>query len=282
MKTGASMQRAIPCHLNNHVMVIRYPTPYPQVHATVRALLSGVQASLADRFIGLYLHGSLAYSGFNPETSDIDFLVVTDGPLPGFIFSALKVMHAGLSAEGTAWSGRLEGAYIPKQDLRRHAAENPPVPWLGVDGHFAWEKLGSDWIIQRWILREKGLVVCGPPLAGLIDPVSSADLRQAVLGSLREWWSPPFPSPERFENAEYQVYAILTMCRSLYVLEHGSVASKPQAAAWAVERLAEPWPSLVSAAAAWKPGAKFDNLAATLEFIRYTLAACQPGIDSVR
>ena len=255
-----------------------YPLPYPGVNAAVNALLAEVQTNLADRFIGLYLHGSLAYGDFNPETSDIDFLVVTDGPLPGAIFSALKDMHAGLYAGGLAWSRRLEGAYIPKVNLRRHAAANAPVPWLGVDGHFAWEKPGSDWIIQRWILREKGLVVCGPPLAGLIDPVSSADLRQSVLGSLREWWSPPFPSPERFQNDDYQVYAILTMCRSLYVLEHGSVASKPEAAAWAIERLAEPWRSLVSAAAAWKPGTGFNSQAATLEFIRYTLTACHPVI----
>jgi hypothetical protein len=84
-----------------------------------------------------------------------------------------------------------------------------------VDGHFTQETLGSDWVIQRWILREKGLVISGRPLAGLIEPVSAADLHKAVLASLRGWWSPPFPCPERFQSGEYQAYAILTMCRSL-------------------------------------------------------------------
>jgi hypothetical protein len=105
----------------------------------------------------------------------------------------------------------------------------------------------------------------------MIDPVNENDLREAVLGSLREWWSPPFPSPERFQSGEYQVYAVLTMCRSLYVLEHGRVASKPEAARWAMETLGEPWHTLISTSAVWKPGMEFDKLRETTDFIIYTL-----------
>ncbi|MFH1032034.1 MAG: aminoglycoside adenylyltransferase domain-containing protein [Chloroflexota bacterium] len=144
-----------------------------------------------------------------------------------------------------------------------------------MDGHFAVEQLGSEWMIQRWILREKGIAVAGPPLKSMIDPVSPDDLRQAVRGSLREWWSPPFPSPERFQSGEYQAYAILTMCRSLYMLEHRRIASKPEAARWAMETLGEPWHEIIASAAAWRPGMEFNRLEETLEFICYTLERCR-------
>jgi Domain of unknown function (DUF4111) len=252
------------------------PTPYPEINAVLGVLLAGVQAILGDQFTGLYLHGSLAYGDFNSLTSDIDFLVVTEGALPPETFSALKDMHACLFLSGLAWSQKLEGAYMPKTVLRRHNPAPAPIPWLGEDGHFAMEGLGSDWIIQRWILREKGRVVSGPPQAGLIDPVSAEQLRQAVRESLREWWSPPYPSPQRFQSGEYQAYAVLTMCRSLYVLENGRVASKPQAARWAMRKLGGGWPGLISAAAAWQPGIEFDKLDETLEFIRFTLGTCLP------
>ena len=245
--------------------------PYSEVNAILNILLTDVQAILGIQFIGMYLHGSLAYGDFNPQTSDIDFLVVTDDPVPAKTFSTLKEMHNRLFLSGLSWSQKLEGAYLPKEALRRYDPEHAPVPWLGTDGHFALETLGIDWIIQRWILREKSLVISGPPLTGLIDPVSAEDLRQAVLGSLREWWSPPFPSPERFQNGEYQAYAILTMCRSLYVLEYGRVASKPEAASWAMETLGKPWRLLISAAAAWRPGMEFNKLEVTLKFIRFTI-----------
>ncbi|KAF0106354.1 MAG: Streptomycin 3''-adenylyltransferase [Anaerolineaceae bacterium] len=248
-----------------------FPTPHPEVNAVLDALLPDVQAILGAHFVGLYLHGSLAYGDFNPQTSDIDFLVVTDGNLSLETFSELKEMHARLFTSGRAWSRKLEGAYLPKDDLRRHDPAHAPIPWLGVDGHFAFEGLGSDWIIQRWILRKKGIVVAGSPLKPMIDPVSAADLRGAVRGSLREWWSPPFPSPERFQSGEYRAYAIQTMCRSLYVLEFGRVASKPEAARWAAETFARPWRGLIHAATDWAPGAKSVEFEETARFIGFTL-----------
>ncbi|MBN2386071.1 MAG: DUF4111 domain-containing protein [Anaerolineales bacterium] len=253
-----------------------FPTPYPYVNAVLDRLLVGVRAALEARFVGLYLHGSLAYGDFTPQTSDLDFLVVTGGPLPNEVFSALQAMHARLRAEGTSWTQKLEGAYIPQKALRRHAPDHPAVPWLGVDGHFARESLGPDWILQRWILREKGIVLAGPPLDALIDPLSGDDLRAAVRGSLGEWWSPPFPSPERFQSDAYRAYAVLTMCRSLYVLEHGRIASKPQAATWAVQTLGSPWAGLAAQAVAWEPGRTFAGQQDTFAFIEFTLKRTGP------
>ena len=249
-----------------------FPTPYPDVNLVLDRLLAGARVTLGEHFIGLYLHGSLAYGDFDPATSDLDFLVVTDGPLPEETFTALGALHAALRADGSHWAQKLEGAYLPEEALRRHEPNAAPIPWLGVDGHFARETLGSDWIIQRWILREKSLPVFVPPLKELIDPVSADELREAVKYSLREWWSPPFPSPERFQSSAYRAYAVLTMCRSLYVLARGAVASKPGAARWAQGTLTEPWADLAARAAAWRPGQKFAGQEETFDFIQFTLS----------
>ena len=48
----------------------------------------------------------------------------------------------------------------------------------------------SDWIIQRHILRERGIVVTGPDPQTLIDPVSPDELRQAVVDVLPLWAQP--------------------------------------------------------------------------------------------
>ncbi|MFH1523651.1 MAG: aminoglycoside adenylyltransferase domain-containing protein [Chloroflexota bacterium] len=250
---------------------ISCPTPYTEVNAILNVLLPDVQEILGDQFVGLYLHGSLAYGDFDPQTSDIDFLVVTESNLAAEIFANLREMHAQLFNSGLAWSQKIEGAYTPKDILRRHDTTHSPLPWLGVDGHFALERLGSDWTIQRWILRERGVVVTGPPPKPMIDPVSAEDLRNAVHTNLCDWWTPPLPSSERFQNDDYQVYAILTMCRSLYVLESGRIASKPEAAKWAMGVLGYPWHELITLAATWRPGIKFDKLDEMMEFIFYTL-----------
>ncbi|MEK7327663.1 MAG: aminoglycoside adenylyltransferase domain-containing protein [Chloroflexota bacterium] len=255
--------------------ILTHPTLYSDVNAVLSALLSDAQTILGERFIGLYLYGSLASGDFNPQTSDIDFVVVTADELPGETVSTLKAMHARLAASGLKGATRLEGDYIPLLALRRYDPTRASYPHLGVDGHFEVEQHGSDSVIQRHTLREQGVVVAGSSLQTLIDPVQLNDLRRAVLELLREWWLPQLHNPARLQSSEYQAYAVLTMCRALYTLQHGIVASKPVAARWAQEALDERWAGLIEQALAWRPDAQLDNLTETLDFIRHTLERSQ-------
>ncbi len=46
----------------------------------------------------------------------------------------------------------------------------------------------ADWIVQRYILRERGITVTGPDPKTLIAPVSPADLRWAVSEIMQNWF----------------------------------------------------------------------------------------------
>jgi hypothetical protein len=247
-------------------------TPYADIDALLQILLAGAQGTLGDRFLALYVHGSLATGDFEPGRSDIDFLVVTEGELPGELLPALAAMHAGITASGMAWADRLEGSYIPRQALRRYDPAHARHPALRVDGSFGVDGHGSDWIIQRSLIRAHATVLAGPPPCSLIDPVQPEDLRQAVVSILCEWWSPPFANPERFQSSEYQAYAILTMCRALYTLHNGSAVSKTVAAGWAQAELGDPWALLINQALQWRHGDRLDKLSETFDFIDCVLA----------
>jgi len=251
------------------------PIPYPEINTVLNLLLAGVQRVLTDQFTGLYLHGSLASGDYNPLTSDIDFLVVTRDELPLDLLPRLAGMHARLTASGLKPATKLEGSYIPLAALRRYAPPKIEHPALRVDGTFAVDGHGPDWIIQRHYLRRQGIVISGPPLQELIDPVAPADLQRAVLGILHDWWSPPFPSPARFDSPEYRAYAVLTMCRALYTLQFADVISKPAAARWAQAVLGEPWAALIERAQVWQPGTGFDSQDQTFTFIRFILDCSQ-------
>ena len=246
-------------------------TAYPTVNAILEMLLSDVDEVLENRFTGLYLYGSLANGDFDPERSDIDFLVVTDGELPDAILPSLAAMHARIAASGSLWAKRLEGSYIPKQALRRYDPDHANHPSIGVDWGFGVNGHGSDWIIQRHIIREQGVVIAGPPPRTLIDPVSQEDLRRAVLETLHGWWAEQLSQPDRLRVREYQAYAVLTMCRALYTLEKGGIVSKPVAANWAIQALDARWKGLIERAGAWREEDGIDDLQETLDFIRYVL-----------
>ena len=251
-----------------------YPTHYPDVNKILNLLLTNVQEILGNQLVGMYLYGSLSSGDFNPETSDIDFLVVTTSTLSDKAIAELRSMHQRIWKSGLKWASKLEGSYIPKRDIRRHDPHSPPCPTVN-EGKFYLDKRGSDWIIQRHVIREQGTVLAGPDPKMLIDPVSPEDIRRAVKGVLQEWWAPMLEDPSWLKNhgSEYHAFAILTMCRALYALEHGSIVSKPMAARWAQEELGERWSQVIDRSLAQPVGSEDRDLYnESLQFIRCTMS----------
>ena len=248
------------------------PTRYPEINHILDLLLCNATKVLGNQLVGMYLYGSLSSGDFNPETSDIDFLVVTTSTLSDKAIAELESMHHRIWKSGPKWASKLEGSYIPKRDIRRHDPRSAPCPTVN-EGKFYLDKRGSDWIIQRHVIREHGVVLAGPNPRTLIDPVSPGDIRSAVKGVLQEWWFPMLEDPSWLKNhgSEYHAFAILTMCRALHALEHGSVVSKPMAARWAQKELAESWSQVIERALAQQVAHEDRNLYnESLEFIRFT------------
>jgi hypothetical protein len=250
-------------------------TPYPDVDAVLQQLLAGARAALGEQFVALYLYGSLSSGDFNPASSDIDFVVVTQGALAPAQVAALEALHVRLWAEAGPWAAHLEGSYIPRDALRRYDPAMPPVPTVW-EGRFYLGGHGPDWIIQRHVMREHGLVLAGPPPAALIDPVAPDDLRRAVRGILHDFWgSVVLNDPNFLLRADYRAFAVLTMCRAWHVLAHGDMISKPAAARWALANLPPRWHDLIAQAAAWQPGREVGTPGLVGEFIRAAVAAAE-------
>jgi predicted nucleotidyltransferase len=254
-----------------YVLAQTQPTPYSEVNDVLNRLLFHVKRILGDQFVGMYLYGSLASGDFDPETSDIDFLVVASETLPDETIADLEAMHQETWATSLKRSSQLEGAYVPRELIWRHNPNGAACPTVN-EGRFYLARLGSDWIIQRHVVREHGVTVEGPDPKTLIDFVSPDDIRGAVLGILREWWFPMLEDPSwlREHGSKYHAFAVISMCRVLHALEHGTVVSKPKAVAWARAKLDTRWlPLLDKALAASRHATHEDFLGETLDFIRF-------------
>lgn len=255
-------------------------TPYPDVNAVLRYFLENAQAILGKRFRGMYLDGSLVLGDFDPQRSDVDFVVVTDADLPDDVFSALQGMHDRFSAGDSPWATEIEASYIPQDALRRHDPTHARHPRIERgSGRLAQERHDVDWVVHRYVLREHGVALAGPDPRTLIDPVRPQDLRRAVVNLMRVWWAPMCRDPVHLRHRGYQTYAVLTMCRVLYTLETGSVVSKPAAARWTRETMGVPWTRLIAAALVWRkddpPVAAERDVRETVELIQYTADRCE-------
>lgn len=240
------------------------------VNNLLREILLNVQVILEDYFVGMYLHGSLAIGDFDPNRSDIDYLVVTTDIIPNDKILELETLHENILKSNLKWNKNFEGSYIPKNALRYYKPEDSIHPVIRADGCFGMDNHGYEWVIQRYVIREQGIILTGPEPKTLINFISVNELKMAVKILLKEWWVPQLQDSYRLSCSEYQAYATFTMCRALYTLAFGTVVSKQVAAKWGKEMFPE-WSDLIQEAMDWHHGVKLNNIQRVLEFIRYTL-----------
>src|SRR5579884_1744913 len=134
-------------------------TPYPDVNAAVHFLLTGIQAVIGAQLVGMYLVGSLAVGDFRPRNSDLDLIIVTRGALSEKIVASLRDLHHRFDHSASPWAARLDAAYIPQQVVRESPQTTDRYPRLEWPGLLALQGLEREWAIQRYTLREHGIVV---------------------------------------------------------------------------------------------------------------------------
>jgi len=172
--------------------------------------------------------------------------------------------------------------HIPRDTLRhptRQSAAHHPQIEKGTGLIKA--PLENGWLLQCYALREHGIAIAGPDPRTLIDPISTDDIRRAAVAATDaiagEWLRQAQHDPDWLawmKRQQHHAFVVLTLCRLLYSLDVGSVASKPAAAHWAQQRDGAPWATLIAYALAAQheigdaPASIVDE---TIAFIRYTL-----------
>lgn len=219
-------------------------TPFPELDAVLLELNRAARTILADSYVGGYLQGSFAL-GAGDVQSDADFIIVTSVPPSGEVEAELRRLHAELPTRPGRWSTDIEGSYADAPSLRSPAGLG--VPWLFIDrGHreMVWNE-HCNTLHTRWILRNHGIVLHGPPTRGLVDEVPEQAMRDAARSALPGMlaeildWAP-------VDHAWTQRYIVQTYSRVLYTATTGKVASKPAALAWAEAHLDQRWRPLLA------------------------------------
>lgn len=255
-------------------------TQHPEVNDLLDSLTEGLRESLGNELVGAYLFGSAAGGDFDRE-SDVDVVVVTADKISNETFEALKAMHGRIAAIDSWCATQLEVSYIPRSAIRRY---DPPAvlhPRLdrGKGETLHTMSHDADWVVQRYLVRERGITLLGPPPNTLIDPVSPADLRRAMRELLAEWFVPQIENPPLVRTRGYQSFLVLSTCRILYTLEHGDVVSKRAAARWGEQTLDARWRPLIEGA--WIGRQNHDTpplsegLSETWRFIRYAIGRAE-------
>lgn len=218
-------------------------TPYAELDEVLTELAAAVREILGGMFVGAYVQGSFALGAGDME-SDCDFIVATTTLPSGSAETALRQLHDEIPTRPGHWTKHLEGSYADLTSLR--SSSGLGVPWLFCDhGHreLIWDTHCNS-LHSRWILRNRGVVVAGPPIAELVDEVSPEELRASMRQALPRL-KDDLLTWLRLDVAWSQRYLVSNFCRVLYTLDTAEVASKRAAMEWAHARLDPKWRPLL-------------------------------------
>lgn len=257
---------------------LSHPTPYPDLNHVLRHLVERVQAVLGDSFVGAYLQGSFAVGDFDAH-SDVDFIIVMEEKLSDEQVEALQDVHQRVYALESAWAQHLEGSYFPKSVLRQ-PPDGRPLWFLEHGSRSLIQSNHCNTLLVRWVVREHGVTLAGPPPAALVDPITVTALRQAILAAIQERGQKALAEPEPYNNRFEQTYLVLNFCRMLHDLRNGFPGSKLAGANWAKANLDPRWRGLIDRTWAGRPRPELtsrqpadpEDFQATLEFLRYIIS----------
>lgn len=254
------------------------PTIYPTLNGVLRQFVSNLQEILSEAFIGAYLQGSFAVGEYD-QYSDVDFIVVTKDELSHEQVDALQQLHCRIFNLDCPWAQHLDGSYFPK-DILRNSPRSGDQLWYLDNGHSELiRSIHCNTLVVRWVMREKGIVLAGPPATSLVDPVTKEMLREEIRRDMITWGDKILGDPQQFNNRFYQSFIVLSYCRMLHDLQAGSIDSKHAGAEWAKSNLDPGWRELIDRTWAARPNPEITirqpaepaDFKRTLEFVRYAL-----------
>lgn len=214
------------------------------LHDVLQKLVAGVRERLAGNYVGVYLQGSLATGDFD-DSSDVDFLIITEDEPTEPVIAALQTFHQALYDDHPShWAKHLEGSYIPRAAL----TELPPPRrrLLYLDhGSTTFEMSDHDhYLAVLWVLREQGVTLEGPEPKSLVPLIPVDALRAEVRTTMIDWAKTILCDPDEISARWYQAFAVLSYCRMAETLATGEVHSKRHGVNWAKMTMDKKWHDL--------------------------------------
>jgi streptomycin 3"-adenylyltransferase len=237
----------------------------------LHTIAAGYREILGGDFVGLYVHGSLAFGCYRREVSDMDFIVVVSAPPSED--ARVQMIRLLLSLEPEAPAKGFEMSVVLDRYCRDFVY---PTPYelhyscahreaASADISAYCEKMRGtdrDLAAHFTVIRAVGYALEGPPVHALFGEVP----REAYIDSLLY----------DVENAVSEIldapmYLTLNLCRVLAYLRDGAVLSKKQGGEWGLAMLPERWHPQIRAALAAYAGESAEFPADLQKFAAWML-----------
>ena len=193
--------------------------------------------TLNENLVGIYLHGSAAFGCFNPDKSDVDFIVVTEAE-PDFD-QKRKIISFLLEIDSMAPAKGLEMSIVLKEHCHHFVYPTPYCLHFSnyykekymqdIDGHI--RKLhgtDKDLAAHFTVISTVGVTWYGKDKKEVFSPVPKEYYLDSIINDISDAVEDISANP---------VYFILNLCRVYAYIADNIILSKEQGGLWGIKNI---------------------------------------------
>lgn len=244
---------------------------------------------------GLYIHGSIALNAYVNDSSDIDFITITNRRLAENEAGVLSDIHKTLASNYK--KPEMDGVYILWEDLGKLTSDDDHnnYPYYN-NGKLSFGAYFNFNPITWFLLKMKGINIIGPEPSTLKLEVHSRQLTSYVHENMNTYWA---GWVQRIENSvedllnlptediDFEIeWSVLGLLRQYYTLKEYDIISKLGAGEYGLIHLPKEWHNIIKEAINIRKGVKVDTFTSdeerintTLGFFKYLISFCNSNLS---
>jgi hypothetical protein len=252
---------------------------------------------LPETIVGLYIHGSIALNAYVEDSSDIDFITITNRPLEEKDSSSLSYIHSTIAKKYK--KPELDGVYIQWSDMGKLYTNRSDFNCKYQ--FYNNEKLCyGDYFnfnpVTWWVLKNKGINILGPDSKGFEFDIQPQQLCSYVLGNMNTYWASRIKTSENSINdiitmptdkIDFEVeWNVLGLLRQFFTLKEYDIVSKLEAGEYGLTQIPVEWHSIIEEAMNIRKGIKanifssdMERIDKTLRFSKFLITHCNNMIE---
>lgn len=227
------------------------PTPIQEL---LNQIKEGYKAILTDNLIGIYVHGSIAMNCFNPDSSDVDFLVIVKDKLDTDTKKKIIKLLLGLS-EFTP-TNRIEMSVVRQDALKNFEYPTPFELHYSIEwkqdyeaGKIDYTKEDKDPDLAAYlvIIKERGMCLTGKSISKVFFEVPKKYYLKSIIRD-SEWSLSNILKGPDVGTCAVPVYGVLNLCRVFAFIDGGIITSKSEGGRWGLKNLPQEYKSIIQQA----------------------------------
>ncbi|WP_127529443.1 aminoglycoside adenylyltransferase domain-containing protein [Paenibacillus kobensis] len=223
---------------------------------------------LKENVVGVYLHGSLAMGGFNPDRSDMDLLVVIQHKLTKEVQQQLAKMLLAAHDElpgggGFELSVILESVvtdFIYPTPFEFHYSGYHREKYRTDEDYICGGFTDPDLAAHLTVIYHRGRTIIGKPIHSLFQPIKRDYYIQSIMNDIEE-------APKSIVDSP--VYYTLNLCRVLMYMREGAVSSKEEGGEWGIATIPQYAVVIAGCLNQYRGEENVDNNVPSSEYIRF-------------